>query len=363
MTPFFDLVLKTLKDHELPYTLGADSLVGYTEGDPLKYSHHLKLYLFPRTPWKTLKFVLSLASKRVFVKPKWEQGHLFFKIRSRMDGLVKDATHVRLIPLRQASGGYTVYLGGHDSFFSSSRLSSEALVFETINDTEVSIPRDHEAFVTAHHESLMSGFYQKHVVAFDSESEKEAVAFMHANVAIMDQVGITYWIEGGTLLGALRDQKLIPWDHDLDFGMIYRSETEMKALIRSLRRVFKVSVRDFPKTDAIWQLGKYRVLKIFPRKFYFFKKDLCLDLFVYYEGEIPGQDEAVYKYVVWDRNAFHLKKYLDEPERMEFYGGSVPIPAQAEQFIEVKYGSTWRTPVKEWNVALDDGSIYRDEDQ
>jgi hypothetical protein len=34
---------------------------------------------------------------------------------------------------------------------------------------------------------------------------------------------------------------------------------------------------------------------------------------------------------------------------------------KAVKFIEVKYGADWRTPIKEWNVALDDGSIYQED--
>ena len=166
-------------------------------------------------------------------------------------------------------------------------------------------------------------------------------------------------MEGGTLLGALRDQKLIPWDHDLDFGMRFQSNKQMKQLIRKLRRQFYVSVKDFPKTDKIWSLGDYRVLKIYPRKFWFFKEELCLDLFIYYEGHVPELDEPVYKYVVWNRNAFHRKEFLEKTESITFYGKDIPVPSNPEKFIEVKYGADWRTPKKEWNVALNDGSIYK----
>ena len=31
-----------------------------------------------------------------------------------------------------------------------------------------------------------------------------------------------------------------------------------------------------------------------------------------------------------------------------------------EDFLETKYGKEWRTPKKEWNVSIDDGSIIRD---
>jgi len=46
---------------------------------------------------------------------------------------------------------------------------------------------------------------------------------------------------------------------------------------------------------------------------------------------------------------------------MEFYGRQIPVPGSTERFLETKYGADWRTPKKRWNVALDDGSIHREE--
>ena len=94
-------------------------------------------------------------------------------------------------------------------------------------------------------------------------------------------------------------------------------------------------------------------------KYIFFKEDLCLDIFIYYKGNIPNIEHEVYKYVVWGKNAFHKKEFFDNLEKIEFYGESISVPSNYREFLKVKYGDDWETPKKKWNVAIDDGSILQ----
>ncbi|MBO5867860.1 MAG: LicD family protein, partial [Oscillospiraceae bacterium] len=40
-----------------------------------------------------------------------------------------------------------------------------------------------------------------------------------AVVALCDKHGLTYYMLGGSMLGAIRHKGFIPWDDDIDFGM------------------------------------------------------------------------------------------------------------------------------------------------
>ncbi|NXT79913.1 FKRP protein, partial [Zapornia atra] len=42
-------------------------------------------------------------------------------------------------------------------------------------------------------------------------------------VSILEAAGIRYWLEGGSLLGAVRSGDIIPWDYDVDLGL-YRED-------------------------------------------------------------------------------------------------------------------------------------------
>ncbi len=45
---------------------------------------------------------------------------------------------------------------------------------------------------------------------------------------------IPHWLDFGTLLGAVRDGTLIPWDHDADFGILARDAEAMLTLREEL---------------------------------------------------------------------------------------------------------------------------------
>ena len=36
--------------------------------------------------------------------------------------------------------------------------------------------------------------------------------------SVLQKLGIVYWLDCGTLLGAIRDNQLIAWDNDIDLG-------------------------------------------------------------------------------------------------------------------------------------------------
>lgn len=43
--------------------------------------------------------------------------------------------------------------------------------------------------------------------------------------AHLDRAGVRYWLEGGSLLGAMRAEDILPWDYDVDIGM-FREDTD-----------------------------------------------------------------------------------------------------------------------------------------
>lgn len=55
--------------------------------------------------------------------------------------------------------------------------------------------------------------------------------------SLFDMFGITYWIDGGTLLGAVRSQDVIPWDDDADISVLLKDEQKLLSLIPRLNQM------------------------------------------------------------------------------------------------------------------------------
>ena len=49
---------------------------------------------------------------------------------------------------------------------------------------------------------------------------------------LLDDAGMTYWLDCGTLLAAVRDGQLIPWDHDADIGYFAKDIYKLRPLCK-----------------------------------------------------------------------------------------------------------------------------------
>jgi len=64
--------------------------------------------------------------------------------------------------------------------------------------------------------------------------ENDAIAILKEVKTTLDDANITFWLDVGTLLGAVRDNRFIEHDHDIDIGFWFRDikkvEEELKKL-------------------------------------------------------------------------------------------------------------------------------------
>ena len=53
-----------------------------------------------------------------------------------------------------------------------------------------------------------------------NELKQTQLSILNVVADFCEENGIQYWIDSGTLLGAIRHKGYIPWDDDIDIGML-----------------------------------------------------------------------------------------------------------------------------------------------
>ncbi len=172
---------------------------------------------------------------------------------------------------------------------------------------------------------------------------------------ILEENNIKYVLEAGTLLGVVRENRLLPWDNDIDITVTEEYEKKVLAL---KWKFFLKGYRFRPKYYQIdagpFKKGTLRIIKISTRKFFFFGKYKICDIFVKRTIET---DHDNYYWSVGIKNAVLKscpKKYYDEVKEMEFNGKKYLVPKDEIGYLEYHYGKDWRIPVKKWDFKTDD---------
>jgi lipopolysaccharide cholinephosphotransferase len=144
---------------------------------------------------------------------------------------------------------------------------------------------------------------------------------------------VTGWVQDGTLLGLIRDDALIPWDHDTDTGVLitdWRPEAEAALHAAGFRLTGALGAPENGLQHRWKRAGE--------------KTDI---FFHYLDGR--AQWHAAYEHSRQWR--YYYPRFGLEAYRTPL--GVVRVPSPPESFLEAKYGADWRTPKRRWHFARD----------
>jgi hypothetical protein len=168
---------------------------------------------------------------------------------------------------------------------------------------------------------------------------------------ILENEGIPYILDGGTLLGIVRENRLLPWDTDLDAAV--RGEHAKRVFAvrwRMWLAGYRTRIRRYKKDMGPFKKGMPRLLRIQTRKFFFFKDVSLMDIFfkTLFDNE--------YFWVVDDKRPV-LKScprdYYERLSKIDFNGKAYSVPQDYKGYLTNHYGD-WQVVKKDWNSRLDD---------
>lgn len=232
---------------------------------------------------------------------------------------------------------------------------------------------------------------------------KERIDTLREIKSILDKQNILYWIDSGTLLGIIRDKKLLSWDHDIDLGMWIEEYKKIRPLFDVFRKKgYQVIEKDFKK-------NKYG------KEIFLIKERYYVNLFFYYpvgikaihkwcipkqgiitqfldyiyrllvpkyynKSKVPESLTMLFKKLV-DKLPDFIKdklirmihylfeiigneaklevpiKFFNNLSSITFYGMKFNFPSPVEEYLEYRYGKDWKIPKREWRYYIDDRAI------
>jgi len=145
---------------------------------------------------------------------------------------------------------------------------------------------------------------------------------------VLSKAKVRYWLEGGSLLGAVRHKDIIPWDYDVDIG-IYQHD------ISKCEHLAKLSQKDNFVDGEGFQWEKATEGKFF-RVHYSDINRNHVDIFPFYSKSGTMTKDTWFK--THRQDTEFPEHYLNPLTEIEFIGMNVSVPNNYRNFLEFKFG-------------------------
>ena len=193
----------------------------------------------------------------------------------------------------------------------------------------------------------------------EGENAESALQLLETVTEIFDQCSIKYCLTAGTLLGIVREERLLPWVTDLDLRIFRPDVKKLPRAVWKIRFAGYLSrIRHQELIDPPLKKGEKRIVKIFQKAGFLKKGKVTMDCFI-----ATRQDNDY----VWSCGGpkLYTKKavpahFYDETKVITFRNKDYTAPKDVEDYLTFRYGD-WRTPVKEWDYTKDDRAIISPE--
>ncbi|KAK1128913.1 hypothetical protein K0M31_020049 [Melipona bicolor] len=139
----------------------------------------------------------------------------------------------------------------------------------------------------------------------------------------LEEVGIRFWLESGSLLGAMRNGDILPWDHEVQIG-VNRDDLE--------RSPWLIKAMNKPIADNHGFLWEKATEGEFFKVQYSKVNHLTVNILPFY-----ARNGSMVKDAWFLNNKDFPEQFLHPMSSIEFAGRQVPCPNNIRDFLELKY--------------------------
>uniref|UniRef100_A0A2P2IBA2 Fukutin n=1 Tax=Hirondellea gigas TaxID=1518452 RepID=A0A2P2IBA2_9CRUS len=214
----------------------------------------------------------------------------------------------------------------------------------TMDSVKMVIPSNVDSFVSSHatakflpcNETRARYFKLKHPEPQDNDQDQ---SFVHRSWkvldkarAVLDMMGIPFWLSSGTLLGYYRQCEIFPWSQDVDIG-IFIEDHQFK-IVEEFKKHGLKHKHTFGRLSDSYELA-------------FTLNGVKLDIFFFYTDGAAMWNGGCNK-------RGEKFKYMFPTFTLcwtEFLDMLVRVPCNTDEYIVANYGPNWFTPQKRWSYT------------
>lgn len=159
----------------------------------------------------------------------------------------------------------------------------------------------------------------------------------------LEACNVKFFVDNGTLLGLKRNNKLISWDYDVDFGIFITDRFTWQQLEEQMAKIGFTKDHQFKFKGKITE-QTYKREDMFIDFFNHLNCDENTSFYCFYKDDNVKYSKAN------ELSVMELKtKKITGTQKLELSEGCyVYVPIEAEEYLADLYGKTWRIPNPNW---------------
>jgi len=192
-----------------------------------------------------------------------------------------------------------------------------------------------------------SGCRKSKAIRLEGYSLKRMQRMFFNTIDLFEKHGIKFWLDDDTLLGIIRQDGFLPWNHDMNLGIAGESVPRLSALRYNFLPTYLLQKKTI---DSLWVPGGIWTFNVKPIWEKMVNINIHLNLFAKYKVGDRYQwiDGVVLKHIAC--------KCYDNLDHVKWEGRTIPIPSHPEDYLALRYGD-WRTPTQSFDPSMEDGAI------